>query len=162
MKTIPQSRRWGWGGCRGRVGASPGCSSGRTPGGSRWTASRTCTPGQGSIYKRDDVFLTFCEKLIVLEVSFCKVNIFKDYITELYLKGHGNEVYFPRFCINRFGRSLTLHVELFRFWLRISPRIRSQNRNGSKGSVRDSWRSDLCKTPENSPHCHVPLNMKYT
>ncbi len=31
------------------------------------------------------------------------------------------------------------------FLLRISPRIRSQNRNGPKGSVRDLCRTDLCK-----------------
>ncbi len=31
------------------------------------------------------------------------------------------------------------------FWIWISPRIRSQNRNGLKGSVRDLGLSDLCK-----------------
>jgi hypothetical protein len=43
------------------------------------------------------------------------------------------------------------------FWIRISPRIRSQNRNGPKGSVRDSWGTISAKIPENPPHCHVPL-----
>ncbi len=51
----------------------------------------------------DAVFLTFCQKLMELEFCVCKVNIFKDYIKELYLKGHGNEAYFRGFCINRFG-----------------------------------------------------------
>ncbi len=40
--------------------------------------------------------------------------------------------------------------------LRISPRIRSQNRNSSKGSVRDLWGTNYCKNP---PHCHVPLKV---
>ena len=31
------------------------------------------------------------------------------------------------------------------FWIRISPQIRSQNRNGSKYSVRNLGQSDLCK-----------------
>jgi hypothetical protein len=39
-----------------------------------------------------------------------------------------------------------------------SPRIRSQIRNGSKGSVRDSLGTDFCKNPRNPPYCHVPLN----
>jgi hypothetical protein len=34
------------------------------------------------------------------------------------------------------------------FRVRISPRIRSQNRNGLKGSVRDLGQSDLCKNME--------------
>ncbi len=49
------------------------------------------------------------------------------------------------------------------FWLWISPRIWSQIRNGSKGSVRDSWGAgNSAKTPENPPHCHVPLNVLYS
>ncbi len=48
----------------------------------------------------------------------------------------------------------------FVFRLRISPRIWSQNRNGSKGSVRDLWETNFCKKPENPPHCHVPLKGK--
>ncbi len=31
------------------------------------------------------------------------------------------------------------------FRLQISPRIQSQNRNGSNSSVRDPWRTGLCK-----------------
>jgi hypothetical protein len=42
-----------------------------------------------------------------------------------------------------------------RFFKRISSRIRSQNRNGSKGSVREE--PVYAKTSENPPHCHVPL-----
>jgi hypothetical protein len=38
---------------------------------------------------------------------------------------------------------LTDAVSRFRIW--ISPRIRSQNRNGLKGNVRDLGKSDLCK-----------------
>ncbi len=47
------------------------------------------------------------------------------------------------------------------FQLRISPQIRSQIRNDSKGNVRDSWGTDFCKTPENLPHCHVPLTLYF-
>ncbi len=39
------------------------------------------------------------------------------------------------------------------FRLRISLRIRSQNRNGSKGTHEEPISA---KTPENPPHCHVP------
>ncbi len=46
---------------------------------------------------------------------------------------------------------------VFRLW--ISPQIWSQNRNSSKGSVRDLWGTISAKTPENPPHCHVPLNL---
>ncbi len=49
------------------------------------------------------------------------------------------------------------------FWLWISPRIWSKIWNGSKGSVRDSWGAgNSAKTPENPPHCHVPLNVQYS
>jgi hypothetical protein len=40
------------------------------------------------------------------------------------------------------------------FWLRIS-----QNRNGSKCSVWTYAEQIYAKTPENPPHCHVPLNI---
>jgi hypothetical protein len=43
------------------------------------------------------------------------------------------------------------------FRMRISPRIRTQNRNGLKGSVRDLGQSDLCKNIEKLVHYHVPL-----
>ncbi len=43
------------------------------------------------------------------------------------------------------------------FRLRISPRMWSQNRNGSKGIVRDLWEPISAKNPENPPHCHVLL-----
>ncbi len=48
------------------------------------------------------------------------------------------------------------------FRVRIPPRIRSPNRNGSKGSGRDLWGTNFCKNPrksENLPHCHVPLKI---
>jgi hypothetical protein len=44
------------------------------------------------------------------------------------------------------------------FRLRISPRIRSQNRNGSKCSVRDLCRTDLCKNPRKSASLPCPFN----
>ncbi len=49
------------------------------------------------------------------------------------------------------------------FRLRISPLIRSQNRTGSKGSVRDQCRTDLCKKKSKKPvYCHVSLSeVKY-
>ncbi len=43
------------------------------------------------------------------------------------------------------------------FRLRISPRIRSQNRNGSKCSVRDLCRTDLCKNPRKSASLPCPF-----
>ncbi len=44
---------------------------------------------------------------------------------QAYLKGHGNEPDFPRFLHKSVRhRSLTLHFELFRFWLRILGNVR--------------------------------------
>jgi hypothetical protein len=43
------------------------------------------------------------------------------------------------------------------FQLRISPRIRSQNRNGSKSSVRDLWGTDFCKNPRKSASLPCPF-----
>ncbi len=43
------------------------------------------------------------------------------------------------------------------FRIKISPRIRSQNRNRLKCSVRDLGQSDSCKTSEKLVHCHVPF-----
>jgi hypothetical protein len=45
------------------------------------------------------------------------------------------------------------------FRLRISPRIRSQNRNGSKYSVRDLCRTDFWKNPRKSASLPCPFNM---
>jgi hypothetical protein len=44
------------------------------------------------------------------------------------------------------------------FRLRISPRIRSQNRNGSKRSEMDLCRTGLCKNPRKSPSLPCPFN----
>ncbi len=44
------------------------------------------------------------------------------------------------------------------FRLRISPRIRSQNRNGSKCSVRDLCPTDLCKNLGKSASSPCPFN----
>ncbi len=46
------------------------------------------------------------------------------------------------------------------FRIRISPRIRSQNLNGSKGSVRDSRGTNFCKNSENPSYCHVLLSVR--
>ncbi len=46
---------------------------------------------------------------------------------------------------------------VFRLW--ISPRIRSQNRNGSKGSVRDLWGTNFSKIPRKSASLPCPFNM---
>ncbi len=46
------------------------------------------------------------------------------------------------------------------FRLRISPRIRSQNRNGSKGSVRDLWGTNFCKNPRKSASLPCPFKGK--
>jgi hypothetical protein len=43
------------------------------------------------------------------------------------------------------------------FRLRKSPRIRSQNRNGSKGSVRDLWGNNFCKNPRKSATLPCPF-----
>ena len=45
------------------------------------------------------------------------------------------------------------------FPLRISPRIGSQNRHGSKCSVRDLCRTDLCKNPRKSASLPCPFNV---
>jgi hypothetical protein len=44
------------------------------------------------------------------------------------------------------------------FRLRISPRIRSQKRNGSEGSVRDLWGPNFCKNPRKSASLPCPFN----
>ncbi len=44
------------------------------------------------------------------------------------------------------------------FSITISPRIRSQNRNGSKCSVRTNAEPIYAKTPENPSLCHGPLS----
>ncbi len=44
---------------------------------------------------------------------------------------------------------------VFQIW--ISPRIRSQNRNGSNGTVRDPCRTDFCKNIGIPVHCYVPF-----
>jgi hypothetical protein len=47
------------------------------------------------------------------------------YKRDIHLKGHGNEPNFPSFLHkSRWPRSLTLHFEPFRFWLRIRGDIR--------------------------------------
>ncbi len=43
------------------------------------------------------------------------------------------------------------------FRLRISPRIRSQKRNGSKDTVRDLWGSNFCKNPRKSASLPCPF-----
>ncbi len=43
------------------------------------------------------------------------------------------------------------------FWLRISPRFRSKNRNSSKGSVRDLWGTNFCKNPRKSASLPCPF-----
>ncbi len=43
------------------------------------------------------------------------------------------------------------------FRLQISPQIRSQNRNGSKGSVRDLWGTNFCKNPRKSASLPCPF-----
>ncbi len=45
------------------------------------------------------------------------------------------------------------------FQLRISPQIRSQNRNGWKGSVRDSWGTDFSKNPRKSASLPCPFQL---
>jgi hypothetical protein len=47
------------------------------------------------------------------------------------------------------------------FRLRISPRIRSPNRNGSKFSVRNLCRTDFCKTPRKSASLPCPFIKKW-
>jgi hypothetical protein len=47
------------------------------------------------------------------------------------------------------------------FRLRISPRIRSQNRNGSKLSAMDHCRTGLCKNPRKSASLPCPFSDKH-
>ncbi len=47
------------------------------------------------------------------------------------------------------------------FGLWISPQILSQNGNGSKGSVRDSWGTDFCKNPRKSASLPCLLNITF-
>ncbi len=58
--------------------------------------------------------------------------------------------------IRRVGDSPYRWQRVVVFWIRISPRIWSQNRNGSKGSVRDSWGTDFCKNPRKSVSLPCP------
>ncbi len=46
------------------------------------------------------------------------------------------------------------------FWFRISPWIRSQNRNGSKCSLRDLCQTCLCKNPRKSASLPCPFKGK--
>ncbi len=51
------------------------------------------------------------------------------------------------------------------FQLRISPQIRNQTRNGSKGSVRDPWGTNFCKNPRKSASLSCPfkqINYSFT
>ncbi len=80
-------------------------------------------------------------------------------------KGHGNEADFPMFLHKSVRhRSFTLHVKPFRFWLRIRGDFRNRNKNwnGSKGSVRDSWGSCLCKNPRKFDSLPCPFNCTLT
>ncbi len=43
---------------------------------------------------------------------------------------------------------------------RVSPRIQSQKRNGSKGSVRDLWGIIFCKNPRKSASWPCPFNLQ--
>ncbi len=45
------------------------------------------------------------------------------------------------------------------FQLGISPRIRSQKQNGSRGSVRDLWRTNFCKNPRKSASLPCPFKV---
>ncbi len=46
------------------------------------------------------------------------------------------------------------------FPIRISPRIRSQNWNGPKGSVRDSWVTNFCKNPRKFASLQCPFKLR--
>ncbi len=74
-----------------------------------------------------------------LEIFKCATWI--ELVTEPSLKGHGNEPNFPRFLHKSlWPRSLTLHFEPFRFWLRIRGDIRiwkTTPRVGESGSRQD-------------------------
>jgi hypothetical protein len=66
---------------------------------------------------------------------------------------------------NFFGQSSLLPNSASRgvvFRLRISPRIQSQNRNGSKCSVRDLCRTDFCKNPRKSALLPCPFKFGRT
>ncbi len=50
------------------------------------------------------------------------------------------------------------------FWIRISPRIRSKNRNGLRGSARDLGQGDLCKNinKTGSLPCHFKVSNNFS
>ncbi len=96
------------------------------------------------------------------------------YVATHYIKGHDNGADFLGFLHKSVSHeSLALPFEPFRlptptprlaeslvFRLRISPRIRSQNRNGSKCSARDLCRTDLCKNLGKSASLPCPFNLQ--
>ncbi len=62
------------------------------------------------------------------------------------------------FLLKKFHSRLSVSVMrrvVFRIW--ISPQIRSQNQNGPKGSVRDSWGANFCKNPRKSASLPCPF-----
>jgi hypothetical protein len=64
-----------------------------------------------------------------------------------------------RFPDRRVGESTRLPIDTIFFKLLINQwRIRSQNRNGSKGSVRDLWGANFCKNPRKSASLPCPFN----
>ncbi len=65
---------------------------------------------------------------------------------------------YGEFSFKKFNSQLSVLVMrgvVFR--IRISPGIRSQNWNGSKGSVRDSWGTNFCKNPRKSVSLPCPF-----
>jgi len=67
--------------------------------------------------------------------------MFRHHLLKIVLKGHGNEADFLGFLQKSVRhRSLTLHVDLFRFWLRIRgdiPNRKTTPRLAESGSRRD-------------------------
>jgi hypothetical protein len=68
----------------------------------------------------------------------------------------------PRLAESETRRLLDLVCRGVVFRLRISPRIRSQKRNGSKGSVRDLWGPNFCKNPRKSASLPCPFNTTFS
>jgi hypothetical protein len=89
-----------------------------------------------------------CAVRYMLVVDRGSSSLCKFLSTELIdiLKGHGNDS--P-------SRGVV-------FRIRISPRIRSQKRNGSKGSVRDLWGTNFCKNPRKSAWSPCPFNTAHS
>ncbi len=81
--------------------------------------------------------------------STCREDLKKRHtFIEERLKGHGNEADFPKFLHKLVRhRSIILHFELFRFWLRICGDIQYSKNNSPRRRFSDSASLGVAKSP---------------